>query len=318
MTQEPSAPGSAAAWTRFWRSGLTEDIFAGSRTNLERFWFGFVLALPRDGHVLDLATGSGHVARLVARAGDGMRLGLSVTGVDYADIATETVTAATPQHCSLTLMANVRLEALPFADESFDAVTSQFGIEYAERAAAASQIARVLKPGGRGLFVLHHAQSVMTASVRARLDARRDVLGDTPFAQARALFAAHAAGAPPSELAQADAVLREQIAGMRARLGAGFQYENVAQSVRFLEQLAARPEELAPRDALAAVDAAVADSEAWLGRQQAQTRAALDDDGIAAWIAELTRHGVEAEPPLVIGNERRAAVGWRLAIRKPA
>jgi SAM-dependent methyltransferase len=313
LTIEGELRGDARAWTHFWQSGISEDIFAGSRTNLEKFWFGFFLALPRGGRLLDLGTGGGHVARLALRAGDGMRLGLDVVGVDYADIAPERWARATPQHCALTLEGNVRIEALPLADASFDAVVSQFGIEYAARKDAAREIARVLKPGGRGLFVLHHAQSTMTAATTARLKARREVLGDEPFAPARRLFESHAEGAA---MVEADAALGDAIASARARMGSGFQYENVDQTIRFLEALAEQSGRYDPSDALAKIDAAMADSAAWEARQRAQTLAALDDAGIAAWIDEFARNGIEAEPPLVIGNERRQAMGWRLAIRK--
>ena len=302
-----------AAWSRYWSSGHTENIFGNSRTNLERFWLGFVMAFPRGGRLLDLATGSGHVARLALRCGDGMRLGLEVTGVDYADIANARTLPATPQHCGLTLTGKVRIEALPFADASFDGVVSQFGIEYADLAPTATEIARVLKPGGRGLFVLHHKDSAITAMTGARLAARREVLGDAPFAQARALFEALARGERGDEM---ETALRDRVAVMRTRLGAGFQYENVAQTVGFLGMLADTPAQYDPHDALAKIAAAIADSTAWEARQRAQVDAALDDAGIGRWIAEFRRHGIGAEPPLVIANEARVALGWRLAIRK--
>jgi SAM-dependent methyltransferase len=100
---------------------------------------------PQPGErVLDLSTGTGWTSRLVARRG------AAVVG---ADIATDLLDTAR------TIAHNERLpieyevgdaEALPFADESFDAVISTFGVMFASRPdAAAAELARVCRRGGR-------------------------------------------------------------------------------------------------------------------------------------------------------------------------
>jgi SAM-dependent methyltransferase len=100
---------------------------------------------PQPGeHILDLATGTGWTSRLLARRG------ATVTGVD---IASELLTAAEARAAQEGLDIDYDLgdaERLPYPDASFDAVVSTFGVMFASRPeAAASEMARVCKPGGR-------------------------------------------------------------------------------------------------------------------------------------------------------------------------
>lgn len=100
---------------------------------------------PRPGErILDLATGTGWTSRLVARRG------ATVIG---ADIASDLLAAAQANAREAGLDIDYQLgdaERLPFADASFDAVVSTFGVMFASRPEkAASELARVCRPGGR-------------------------------------------------------------------------------------------------------------------------------------------------------------------------
>jgi SAM-dependent methyltransferase len=93
--------------------------------------------------VLDVATGSGNAAIAAAR------LGCAAVGVDYVPSLLERAGArAAAEGVSVELVEG-DAEAVPFADASFDAVTSVFGSMFApnhERAAA--ELLRVTRPGG--------------------------------------------------------------------------------------------------------------------------------------------------------------------------
>lgn len=100
---------------------------------------------PQPGErILDLATGTGWTSRLLARRG------AIVTGTD---IASGLLDAARAHAQDAGLTIDYRLgdaEDLPFADGSFDAVISTFGVMFASRPeAAAREMARVCRPGGR-------------------------------------------------------------------------------------------------------------------------------------------------------------------------
>jgi SAM-dependent methyltransferase len=97
--------------------------------------------------VLDLATGTGNAALLAARRAGG------VTGLDAAsrliDVARQ---RATDEGVQATFVVG-DVQALPFADASFDVALSVFGLVFAANVDRAfAEMMRVLRPDGRALF----------------------------------------------------------------------------------------------------------------------------------------------------------------------
>lgn len=104
--------------------------------------------------LLDVASGPGYVAAAAARRG------AEVTGVDIAPAMIE---LARRSHPEIDFRPG-DAEALPFADASFNAVVSNFGILHLGRPEqAAAEFARVLTTGGSV------SMSVWDAPARARL-----------------------------------------------------------------------------------------------------------------------------------------------------
>jgi SAM-dependent methyltransferase len=102
------------------------------------------LAIPAGSRVLDIACGTGNTAIPLARRG------CIVTGVDIApNLLVQARERAAAEGLSIAFDEG-DAEALPYADASFDAVTTMFGAMFAPRPElVASEITRVLKPGGR-------------------------------------------------------------------------------------------------------------------------------------------------------------------------
>jgi SAM-dependent methyltransferase len=99
--------------------------------------------------LLDVATGTGELARPAARRG------LRVTGIDFAESLIATARTISEQE-GLDVDYEVGdAEALPYADGAFDVVTSTFGVMFApDHRAAAAELARVTAAGGQlGLTV---------------------------------------------------------------------------------------------------------------------------------------------------------------------
>jgi SAM-dependent methyltransferase len=93
--------------------------------------------------VIDIACGTGVLAREAAKR---VAPGGKVVGLDRNDGMLAMARRVAPA----IEWRSGRAEALPFADQSFDAVVSQFGLMFFEdRNAALKEMWRVLRPGGR-------------------------------------------------------------------------------------------------------------------------------------------------------------------------
>ena len=97
-----------------------------------------------DEEVLDVAAGNGNATLAAARRG------CLVTSTDYvAALLERGQDRARAEHLDVTFQV-ADAEALPFADDSFAAVLSPFGVMFApDQAQAAAELARVCRRGGR-------------------------------------------------------------------------------------------------------------------------------------------------------------------------
>jgi SAM-dependent methyltransferase len=107
--------------------------------------------------VLDLATGDGAVLSDLQR----VRPDLSLVGIDQAARL-----PAPPR--GMRVLAGTSMEKIPFRDESFALITSQFGIEYGDPGVISHEIGRLLRRGGRYELVVHHAGGPIAAQGAAR------------------------------------------------------------------------------------------------------------------------------------------------------
>jgi ubiquinone/menaquinone biosynthesis C-methylase UbiE len=98
---------------------------------------------PTD-RVLDVATGTGHVALAAAR-----RSAESV-GIDYVPELLEIARRRADAEDLVVELAEADAEHLPYEDDSFDVVMSAIGVMFAaDHDAAARELVRVTRPGGR-------------------------------------------------------------------------------------------------------------------------------------------------------------------------
>jgi ubiquinone/menaquinone biosynthesis C-methylase UbiE len=97
---------------------------------------------PEPGHkMLDLACGTGLVTRaFVGRVG-------KLVGLDL------TPAMAAQAREALDELVIGQAEQMPFEDATFDRITCRQGIQFMDAPAAASEILRVLKPGGRVVLI---------------------------------------------------------------------------------------------------------------------------------------------------------------------
>ena len=182
-----------AAWDRYWHfDRVASCLDEAGRTNYDDRiaapWRAFFAALKPDARVLDLCTGNGAIPLLALEVSPQFQ----VTGVDRADIdpARFAATRAAPLR-HVRFQPNVSVEELPFADASFDAVTSQYGIEYSGLDRSLAEAARILAPGGRLRLSMHAAEGTVAAETRRALADADFILSDVdlPGAAARCFAA---------------------------------------------------------------------------------------------------------------------------------
>lgn len=170
---------TADAWSAYWtQMGDAGGCLPGAppavEAELTRAWAQFAHGFDGGSRLIDLACGTGAVMRSMLRGnGD-----LDLVGVDYA---------ALPKSRSkkIRLVGETDISSLPFDDDHFDGLTSQFGVEYADIEACASEMARVAKPGARLRFVIHHTDSPIIEQNRRRLAALRAIAGSAIIDMAR-------------------------------------------------------------------------------------------------------------------------------------
>jgi SAM-dependent methyltransferase len=105
---------------------------------------------------LDVATGTGEIAVRAARDG------ASVTGLDLAPALIEKARERARESGVEAEFDVGDAEGLPYPDASFDIVSSSFGVMFApDHRAAASELARVCRPGGTlALLTWHQSRGV--------------------------------------------------------------------------------------------------------------------------------------------------------------
>ncbi len=169
-TRDEPPPGRPAA---SWRDHLAPSFLAPFCAPLYEVAVPFLLDLPADEPaILDVGCGRGHNTNLFAH------LGMRAQGIDLnADV----IDIARESYPSLTFHCH-DVQELPFDDASFDATFSFSVLQYVDWRRVLRECDRVLRPGGRAVFIENLAGSPLAKAYRAahRLFGWRYVACQTP------------------------------------------------------------------------------------------------------------------------------------------
>ena len=159
-----------AEWDRFWRYDRLSSFETGPGAanysgDTAEGWRRFFAGVPEGGSVLDVATGNGAIAVLAVEADRK----LHVTGSDLADIAPDRFVTTSDALGQVTFRGRTNAEELPFENGAFEAVTSQFGIEYSDMGKSLPEAMRVLKSGGRLRLAMHAAGGAVVRDTKRSL-----------------------------------------------------------------------------------------------------------------------------------------------------
>ena len=135
----------------FWGRMMVNGMNGGSHARLAQWGLAY-LPLSPNAQVLDCGCGGGaNLSRLLDKLPGGKVCGLDYSEVSVAKSKEHNKAAIADGRCAV-VQGNVA--ALPFDDESFDAVTAFETVYFwPDLAESFREIRRVLKPGGRFLIV---------------------------------------------------------------------------------------------------------------------------------------------------------------------
>jgi SAM-dependent methyltransferase len=293
MTKDP--------WAAFWNDGgpaaqtaSLAELSPATQARLDTPWRELSRSLPKRGKVLDLATGGGIVLELLRAA----RPDLQLTGVDAAK--------RLPKRAGMSLKAGVVNERLPFPAAAFDAVTSRFGIEYGALEASAHEAARILRPGGRLVLILHHADGVVLRHNRERLEALRwAALESGWFGRAMTVARGPVLGGLPQP---------GSIRAAPAEAAAKFPDQPVAaEFLTGLNQVLAMGASKAPAEITKTLDILLGRAHDEISRLEALVAAACSLDRVEMLRDAFAQVGVAIDKPATLTDGHGAVLAWHLS-----
>ena len=180
-------------WSVFWQSNQLQsclpDNSATGKQSIQGTWRSFFEALPEAAEVLDLGTGNGGLATQAVTVSKSRAAPFVIHGVDLADIEpARFVSAAEDLLTEVKFHPRTAMEKLPFADATFDAVASQYAIEYTNTDESSAEALRVLKVGGLFRFLVHADDGVLKDRCRLQAGQAEQILNSDLFAASEALL----------------------------------------------------------------------------------------------------------------------------------
>lgn len=211
----------------------------------------------------------------------------------------------------------VRIEVLPFADDTFDAVVSQFGFEYAHEEQAAVEAARILAPWGRMRIVMHARDGAVSRDIGLRVERLRTALAENgPATLILILARASESGDQATierklpHLAAAVEMVR-QLAHNPPPDDAALFY-----STQFL-QLWTQRDRYWPADLRRSIEDGWANASGVAARQEQMLHAARSADDIARIGARFIAAGLIVDVTRTLHDARGASIAWLMDAHKP-
>lgn len=300
-------------WSNYWanRDGAQgEHALVGveSDPQIAAFWKHALSAFDKESRVLDLACGAGSVVR---RAYD---IGFSdLTGADISEAALSELSNAIPSVKTIACSA----DKVPFDDESFDLITSQYGFEYAGAEQVAPEIARLVSKGGQFIALVHinpggiYEECAGKAAQMERLiqsgffNAAKRVFR-TIYAQDQKAYESAVRGlaAPRDQLSE----LSQQSVALAGHILAGTQ------------QLFTRVANYTFQDVEGWLDGNQSEAEAFLGRMNSMMNAAQSGEQVEALLEQFSKLGLKTEKAEKLSVDREGQpqnIAWIIRAAKP-
>ncbi len=153
-------------WNDYWHFDRLSSFDEVGKTNygeeITAGWKEFFDSLPDRASILDLCTGNGAIAVIAAEASRRGGKNFRIIAVDSADVNPYLyVTKHREELAAIEFRPATLIENLPWPAGSFDAVVSQYGIEYSDLSLSTPELARVVAPTGKVRLSLHAAEGAV-------------------------------------------------------------------------------------------------------------------------------------------------------------
>lgn len=163
------------AWARFWQSGsLTSfgDRFAsGYSGEIRDLWQDFFKTLPDRAEIVDFGAGNGALEEIAEAFSAANSKPMTLHAIDLAPtLPARFRSQSEGTSCSINWHASTPNESTGLATGSIDAVIGNYAIEYGDDGKTVDEIARILKAGGQGRFLMHHHESNIIRNSAVELD----------------------------------------------------------------------------------------------------------------------------------------------------
>lgn len=314
---------SVEHWETYYRGGAIATCPTGPDANysleIRDSWVEFFAGFPDGARILDIGTGNGAVALIARDTATAAGLRFEIHGSDLARIdPPRQVHGGETMFDGIAFHPGVATERLPFEAASFDVVSGQFALEYTDVGRSFREIFRILKPGGRARFSVHHADSVVVQNARQSLSQSHLVLDESRiFRRLRAFVAAEreAAGRPKAaatwnELNSA-AVRLQQVVATTANA------HTLRVTLDAVQKLVAARRQMSPPQLDREIDRVEREVRASVRRLQDLIGAARSEAAIMEMAGAAASAGFESETPQPQFQAGSVLVAWLLDLRKP-
>jgi ubiquinone/menaquinone biosynthesis C-methylase UbiE len=312
-------------WDSYWRDSrlYTAGVEVPEvEAALDQHWAQFAAQLPDEARVLDIACGNGAAALAVLRGAQQVAKSLSLVGIDAAAIEpAKYVTRFAAQLQEIEFHANTRMEELPFPPASFDAVISQFGIEYGELSKSVPELGRVLKPKGAVLVLAMPSTSTVVDQAGKKIKQSQHVLTqtkifDVALAVAQALYNVESSdGGEGRDTKKYLDRFNSEVERLMSRF-ANTDSDTVVAVIIALQKVFTDRKTMDIAQQIAAINMLKKRVSDHVARTEAMMRAALGDaalDGLRRRLGDAGI-GIAETKPLSVGEV--GTVAWRIAGRK--
>ncbi|HJP38142.1 MAG: DUF4826 family protein [Gammaproteobacteria bacterium] len=326
MPPDSDPPPVAASWDAYWQGSGDAGAYSSGGVNhpaILSFWDECFAAMQQaysgdpaqktpGPKILDIASGNGAVIEraLAIFANDRP----AITCLDASDAAVTNIRNRFPGIDGLVADAG----SIPLDSGGFDAVTSQFGVEYAGLKAI-GEAARLVAPGGRLTLLLHNQASSIHRECAASLDAikRLQASGFIPHAieMLTAGFAAcrGADRAPYDEAATRLVPAVQTLDAIMTEHGEQVAGDTIARLYSDVDRIHSRMQHYQPEEVLGWLNRMDSELEAYAQRMSSMCRSAISSETFDQVCADLCRQGFTLQrAESLAGSEDGLPLAWVL------